>query len=152
MFIRGFNYRFFIANSPPESRVTIRLRFTESKSSDSSSAATKEQPAANWFRWSAPRIVYLMNLRSLYGYFMTVSILICAFFYRPLWIIPRRVKWFDFSVCTIEVKHQTHRYADGQSASRPMFIRCFPLSGYLMTVSTPSFVNFIARCEWFRLE
>ena len=42
-----------------------------------------------------------------------------SIFYRPLWIILRRVKWFDFSVSTIEVKHQTHRYADGQSASRP---------------------------------
>ena len=30
-------------------------------------------------------------------------------FYRPLWIIPRRVKWFEFSVGTMEVKHQTLR-------------------------------------------
>ena len=77
----------------------------------------------------------------LYGYLMTVSTLIFSFFYRPLWIIPRRVKWFEFSVGTMEVKHQTHRHSKGWSASGPMFIRGFPLYGYFMTVSTPIFAN-----------
>ena len=34
-------------------------------------------------------------------------------FYRPLWIIPPLIKWFDFSVGIMEVKRQTHRYSDG---------------------------------------
>ena len=34
-------------------------------------------------------------------------------FYRPLLNIPRRVKWVDFSVGTMEEKHQTHQYSDG---------------------------------------
>ena len=51
-----------------------------------------------------------MFIRSfpLYGYLMTIHTYLCIF-YRPLWIIPRRVKWFEFSVGTMEVKHQTHR-------------------------------------------
>ena len=93
--------------------------------------------------------------------------------YRPLWIIPARVKWVDFSDGTVEVNHQTHWHSEVRSASRPMFIRGFPLYGYFMalytpcfayfiarcefasssnTVSTPSFANFIARCELFRVE
>ena len=88
----------------------------------------------------------------LYGYSMTVSTLICAFFNRPLWNISCRVKWFEFSVGTREVKHQTHRHSKGWSVSGPMYIRGFPLYYYLMTVSTPIFANVIARFEWFRVK
>ena len=73
-------------------------------------------------------------------------------FYRPLWIIPRRVKLFDLLVGTMEVKHQIHRHSEGRSTSRPMFIRGFPLYGFLMTVSTPICSFLIARCELFRVE
>ena len=61
-------------------------------------------------------------------------------FYRPFWIIPPLVKLFDFSVSTMEVNHQIHRHSEGRSASGSMFIRGFPLHGYLMTVSTPTCV------------
>ena len=57
-------------------------------------------------------------------------------FYRPLWIISRRVKWLYFSVGTMEVNHQSHGYPEGRSSSRPMFIRGFPLYGYLTTLHT----------------
>ena len=70
-------------------------------------------------------------------------------FYRPLGIITRRIKWFDFSVGTMEVKYQTHWYSDGKSASGTIFIRGFPLYGYLMTVSTLICLFFITRCELF---
>ena len=73
-------------------------------------------------------------------------------FYIPLWIIPRWVKWFDFSVGPLEVKHQTHRYFSGRSASGPMFIRGFPLYGYFMALYTPCFAYFIARCEMLRVK
>ena len=53
--------------------------------------------------------------------------------------MPRRVKWFDFSVGTMEVKHQTHRYSEGRSASGPMFIRGFP---YVVIIPR--------RIEWFQ--
>ena len=86
----------------------------------------------------------------LYGYLMTLST--PCIFYRPLWIIPRRVKWFYFSVGTMEVNHQTHRYSEGRSSSRPMFIKGFPLYSYLVMVSTPTFANFIAPCELFWVE
>ena len=46
-------------------------------------------------------------------------------FYRPLWNIPRRLKWFEFSVGTMEVIRQTHRHSKGWSASGPMFVRGF---------------------------
>ena len=73
----------------------------------------------------------------------SLHLLFCIF-YGPLLNIPRRVKWYDFSVGTIEVK-QTHQYSDGLSASGPMFIRGFPLNGYLMTVSNPHlFVHFLS--------
>ena len=73
-------------------------------------------------------------------------------FYRPLLIIPRRVKWFVFSVDTMEVKLQIHRHSKGWSASGPMFIRGFLLYGYFITVSTHIFANFITRCELFSVE
>ena len=73
-------------------------------------------------------------------------------FCRPLRITPGRVKWFDFLVDTMEVNHQIHRHSEGRSASRPMFIRGFPLYGYLMTVSTPTLAYFTARCEFFGIE
>ena len=88
----------------------------------------------------------------LYGYLMTFSKATGALFYRPLWIIPRRVKWLDFSVDTMEVNLQTHRYSEGLSASGPMFIRGFPLYGYFMALYTPCFAYFIARCEMFRVQ
>ena len=62
-------------------------------------------------------------------------------------MIPRQVKWFEFSVGTMQVKHQIHRYSEGRSSSRPMFMRGFPLYGYLMTISTTILAYFIARCE-----
>ena len=55
----------------------------------------------------------------------------------PLWIIPTRVKWLDFSVGTMEVNYQIDQHSEGRSASGLMCIRGFPLYGYLMTVSTP---------------
>ena len=48
-------------------------------------------------------------------------------FYRPLWIILRRVKWFDFSVGTIEAKHQTHRYSEWFVGISPHVYQGFPL-------------------------
>ena len=118
----------------------------------------------------------------LYGYLMTVSTLICVYFparcelfrvhqgfppiwffndclntyvcqfYRPLGIIPRRVKLFDLLVGTMEVKHQIHRHSEGRSTSHPMFIKGFPLYGFSMTVSTPICSFLISRCELFRVE
>ena len=73
-------------------------------------------------------------------------------FSRPLRIIPRRIKWFDFSVGTMEVKHLTHRYSEGRLASGPMFIRGLPLYCYFMALYTPCFAYFIARCAMFRVE
>ena len=52
----------------------------------------------------------------------------------------------------MEVKHQTHRHSNGRLELGPIFIRGFPLYGYLMTVSTPTSANFIDRCEVFRVE
>ena len=63
-----------------------------------------------------------------------------------------RVKWFDFAVDSMAVNHQIHWHSEGRSASGPMFIRGVPLYGYVMTVSTPTFENFSARCELFRVE
>ena len=42
--------------------------------------------------------------------------------------------------------------SEDQSTSSPMFIKRVPLSGYLLTVSTPIFVFFIARRNIFRLN
>ena len=69
-------------------------------------------------------------------------------FYRPLWKVPRRVKWFDFSVDAKWVNHQNNRHSEGRSASDPMFIRGFHLDGYLMTPYTSFFAYFIARCNY----
>ena len=75
-----------------------------------------------------------------------------AYFIARCYIYSASSKWYDFLVGTMEVNHQTHRHSDGLSASGPMFIRGFPLYGYLMTVSTSAFANFFARCELFCVE
>ena len=73
-------------------------------------------------------------------------------FYPTSWIIPRRVTWFKFSFCIMEVKRQSHRYSEGRTASGTMFIRGFPLYRYFMALYTLYFANFIALCEMLRLE
>ena len=80
-------------------------------------------------------------IRLFYG---SLHPLFCIF-YRPLWNVPRPVKWFDFSVDAMWVNHQNHRHSEGRSASSPMFIRGFPLDDYLMTLYNPCFAYFIAR-------
>ena len=84
--------------------------------------------------------------------FLLYSYLMAVHFFSPVVNYSASSKRLGFSVGTMEVKHQTYRHSDGLSASSPMFIRGFPLYGYLMTISTPTSANFIARCELFRVE
>ena len=59
----------------------------------------------------------------------------CIFF-RPLWNVQRRIKWFEFPVGTMWVNHQNHWHSESRSASGPMFIRGFPLYGYFLALYT----------------
>ena len=79
-------------------------------------------------------------IRLFYG---SLHPLFCIF-YRTLWNVPRRVKRFHFSIDTMWVNHQSYLHSEGRSASSPVFIRGFPLDGYLMTLYDPCFAYFIA--------
>ena len=49
----------------------------------------------------------------------------------------------DFSVGIVGVKNQNNRHSEDQSTSGTMFIRGFPLYGYLLTVYTPIFLHIL---------
>ena len=151
MFIRGFplygylmtvhSFSPVVNYSASSKRVRFFSRYYECETSTS--------PVLGWLVGIKPHVyqgfppIWLFN-DCLYTYF-------CQF-YRPLLIIPCGVKCFGFAVGTMEVKHQSHQYSDGLSASGPMSIRGFPISGYLMTVSTLMGAFFTARCELLRVE
>ena len=50
------------------------------------------------------------------------------------------------------MKHQNHRYPEGQQTLPSIFIWGFPLYDYLMTVSTLIYAYLIARYELSRVE
>ena len=88
---------------------------------------------------------------SLYGY-LWLSTPLGSQILSPVVKSLPRVKWFDYSVDTMWMNYQNHRHSEDRSASGPIFIRGFPLDGYLMTLYTPCCAYFIAPYEIFRLE
>ena len=67
--------------------------------------------------------------------------LLCGFIFSPGVKYPASNKILD----TMEVKFQSHLHSDGRSTSSPLFVRGFPIHGYLMTVFTPIYPNFMGR-------
>ena len=71
---------------------------------------TSNSSVLGWLVGITPKVYQGFPLIWLFNY--CLHTFICQL-YRPLWIIPPPVRWFDFSFVTLEVKHQTHWYLDG---------------------------------------